>query len=203
MKHTITSQVLLLIVLISLLVQVVLGQFTDNFKKAINAATNEYIQSKEWIDFKTSLGYLFPVPTCTYNSKGASYPQTFNWTSNELVLCYEMGTIDPWPEVHGMAGKLLVKALKNQFGLTNLTSTFLLINTTEKGYFPSLKNAVDSGICHVAIASTNYEDNRGSQVEFQCKFYQDLIEINRNMIFVQCRPIWIFFHWSIKIISQQ
>ena len=150
----------------------IVGQstFTNNFKQAINAATNEYSQSKEWNSFQASLGYIFQAPTCSVSVKDAVYPQIFNWTLNELVLCYEMEAVDPFPRMHEYAGQLLVKTLKNHYNITNLNAKFLIINTTELGYFPTMKNAVDSATCHVAIASTNYEESRGNQVEFQCKF---------------------------------
>ncbi|EFC49528.1 predicted protein [Naegleria gruberi] len=153
--------------------------FTE-FDLSINAATNEYSQSKEWNSFQASLGYIFQTPTCTISVKDAVYPQIFNWTLNELVLCYEMEAVDPFPRMHEYAGQLLVKTLKNHYNITNLNAKFLIINTTELGYFPTMKNAVDSATCHVAIASTNYEESRSNQVEFQCPYGASFTGILRS-----------------------
>ncbi|KAG2381406.1 hypothetical protein C9374_006395 [Naegleria lovaniensis] len=154
-----------------------------SFANAIDAAMQQLTTDSEFIQGMTDLGILFPTPNCvvlpgTSTNQVPKFPSTLvlprgSSTSappfTSLILCYEENAVLNWPKVHELAGRILMRILNQQYKVT-IPYSFAKVNTTQYGYFGTLKNLVDTGACDVAIASTNLDSVRLPQVHFNCPY---------------------------------
>jgi len=163
------SLVFTLLCLFSWLATVVLStRLTQQTVDAIDAATAEYVSGADWQDVLISHGLVyFSAPYC--NGPKPNYPERWTLGNNHrLHMCYEVAAGTPWEDLHQKAAFYLVQTLNRHYG-ANITYDFQLIDTARAGYFPAMMSAVNNGSCDVAIASTNYDSDRASQVHFQCR----------------------------------
>ncbi|KAF0980146.1 hypothetical protein FDP41_013360 [Naegleria fowleri] len=134
------------------------------------------LSDSEFISGMAQLGVFFPVPTCAKlpNSGNAipSWPNNLilpRGMNSKLVLCYEVDALLNWPQVHELAGNVLMRIINTHYKLT-IPYQFTKVNTSKLGYFATMKGIVDTGDCDVAIASTNLDANRLPQVHFNCPY---------------------------------
>ena len=60
-----------------------------------------------------------------------------------------------WASIFKGAGDLLVEVLNKQYSI-NLKANHLILNTTELGYFDSMKAGVDSGLCDICTSNVSF-----------------------------------------------
>ena len=145
----------------------VVSAVSQSFTDAIDAATSDYITTDAWTNTLTNLGLIyFAVPTC---SPKPTYPTKFDFKKVNMTLCYEQSPGIVWEKLHEKAGNLLVSTLNQKYGL-KIGANIIQLDTSALGYFSTLATATNNGTCDVAIASTNYDSVRATQVHFQCRY---------------------------------
>lgn len=165
-------------------------QITQNFQRVIDTAASKVVAKTEWINVIETT-FLLGVPTCS-SSSSLSYPSSFNISRNYLVFCYDKGALDPWPVIYTKFSQMIVEEIVSQYPALKLTANVTEIDINQLGYFPALQNAVNLGVCDVAVASTHYSDSRGANAHFQCRFYI----IMELLILERC--LWIQLFWNFK-----
>ncbi|KAL9649545.1 hypothetical protein ABK040_003223 [Willaertia magna] len=147
---------------------------TNTFTQAIDAALIEITEVDEYREGYLKLNLIFPIPECLErnNLQSYPYPPTLSFTKNKFKMCYEQSPGTPWEDLHLLVSKTLVTVLKRRYAseLKNVEFIVEKMDTSKSGYFNTLKEAVDSGMCDVCVASTNIDSNRDSKVHFQCPY---------------------------------
>ena len=165
-KHCLV-QAAILVIIFSFSITAANITVSQAFTDAIDAATADYIVSTEWSTTLNTLGLVyFAAPTC---SPKPTYPAKFDFTKTTMTMCYELNPGYPWDALHEKAGNMLLATLNKKYA-TNIQPKFIQVDTAALGYFNTLKTMTNNGSCDVAIASTNYDSVRASQVHFQCKY---------------------------------
>ncbi|KAL9654424.1 hypothetical protein ABK040_010448 [Willaertia magna] len=146
---------------------------SDSFTKAIDAAFIEMTDDEEFIDSYRNIGLIYPIPECVdfFAISDYPYPKTFDFNHKEetFTMCYQANAGSPRQETHELVAKTLVRLLNKRYKI-NLNYAIQQYDTNRFGYFDTLKNAVDSGDCHVAVATTIIDNIRSPKVRFQCPY---------------------------------
>ena len=154
------------------------------FTQAINAAVAELVGTASFSAAYFNL-MAFSVPTCSSPTKYPSTnPFTTMLTNNTLNLCYDASTVNsyPWVDVYKMVGDGIVKQLNTQYKMS-IIGNYVLVDTSVKGYIEGMKDAVDSGVCHVSVADTTITDARRKLVNFQtCSYGSTSFAFLRNTL---------------------
>ena len=139
------------------------------FNQAVDAAMYELAQDTTFQNY-VSDHHPFIVPTCNAKTLYPSRsPIPFN-VININVCTHTQDTFDDWSRLYRKVGNGLVGNLNKKYGLT-LNATFLSVDTTVLGYFPSMKAAVDNGKCDIVVSDTTITAERGLVVKFaQCPY---------------------------------
>src|SRR3989338_6931995 len=130
----------------------VIGQtsllLSTEFNQAIDAANARVVASSTFTNY-VSNNLPLSSPTC---SVSLSFPTRtpIPSTVTSLKMCYEdaLGIEQVWIGVYQLIGNSIISQLNSQYNL-QLTTSFVLINTTENGFFTSMSNAVRDGLCDV------------------------------------------------------
>ncbi|KAL9642878.1 hypothetical protein ABK040_010574 [Willaertia magna] len=143
---------------------------SEDFTKAIDAAFLEMADDDDFIDGYRNLGLIFPIPysTNTFATTGYPYPKHFDFNYKEKVftMCFQQQSGSPREELHILASKTLIRLLNKRYGI-DLKYSIKQLDTAQKGYYNTLKEAVESGECHISSATTIIDDTRSAQVHFQ------------------------------------
>ncbi|EFC38406.1 predicted protein [Naegleria gruberi] len=174
MKYSILLSLLILCSVLLLNCQVTIGQeyethavpVTQDYSDAIDAATQEMITDTTFMDAFFKLMY-FQVPQCTYTP--VSWPTKNPFTDRTgLVMCIDLGGLGyPFQDARLLVANTLVKKINNHYG-SKLQTYVKYVNTTALGFFDTMKNAVNSGICDVISVNVEQNDARRKAVHFQC-----------------------------------
>ncbi|KAF0971815.1 hypothetical protein FDP41_010038 [Naegleria fowleri] len=103
-----------------------------------------------------------------------------------LVMCMEIGVISPYYEVKHLIGNTIVKKMSSFYGM-NLKTQFRYYNTSEKGFFQTMKDAVDAGECDVIASNATPTDERSAVAHFQCNYgmaSQAILRTERDSHFI-------------------
>ncbi|KAG2381576.1 hypothetical protein C9374_005960 [Naegleria lovaniensis] len=136
------------------------------FNQAVDAAMYEVVSSSSFQQYITKI-VGFPVPLCSTKIK---YPTRWPVSSliTELKMCYDGSSYiaEPWPSVYKEVGRRMIEAFNAQYSL-KLSAKFVpLVMNETLGYFESLRVAVESGECDVAVADTTLTEERSAKVKF-------------------------------------
>ncbi|KAL9654419.1 hypothetical protein ABK040_010445 [Willaertia magna] len=146
---------------------------SSDFIKAIDTAFLEMTDDDEYIDGYRNIGLIFPIPECVENFGITEFPYPdkfdFNYKEKVFTMCYQKNAGSPRQEIHELVAKVLVKLLNRRYKI-NLNYEVKQLDTSKLGYFGTMKNAVDSGECQVITATTIIDNDRASQIHFQCPF---------------------------------
>ena len=141
------------------------GRFASaQWTAAVDAAMTELAQDAAFQKEVTSIGVPFVVPLC---KQTANYPSKNPIPSNitSLIICHEpQPATNLWRIVYHVVGKGLLANLNKRYGLS-LGVDYLMVNTSA-GYFNSLRDGVDSGLCDMVVSDTALSPTRSSQVTF-------------------------------------
>ena len=72
-----------------------------------------------------------------------------------MNMCFEQGTLDPWLLIKRAVANGIVGKLNAHYG-TTMTANIMQLNTSALGYFETLLQAVDTGVCDVVSIITNH-----------------------------------------------
>ena len=163
-------QSLTLLVVSSLLLLISLHHFitcqvSKNFADVIDAATSQYVATKEWQDVLAKNNIFVKIPTC----QKLDFPKTFDFNRTFMNLCYDYEAFEPWITIHKASGVFLLDTIKKQYNIPILNPVYKTF-PTDNGYFATMKKGVDSGECDVIVGATNWNAERLAQAHFQCRF---------------------------------
>ncbi|KAL9647764.1 hypothetical protein ABK040_001372 [Willaertia magna] len=153
-------------------------QLEEQFVQAIETTLIEMIDDDSFREAYRNLKLIFPIPECTKTIAGKDltlltdystlYPKSFPFTRTVINLCYER-TFSPWTELHQIVGNFIVKKLNERYRL-KLIPNYQVMNTTDSGFFETLRDAVDNGSCDVCVSSVNINADRLKQVQYFCGY---------------------------------
>ncbi|KAL9650389.1 hypothetical protein ABK040_016456 [Willaertia magna] len=142
-----------------------------SFKLAIDTAVMELIEDDEFRSKHVSYGFLFPIPECPQGFETDNfynlYPAKLNFSKSEITMCYENDTTSIWGEFHQYVASKITSNLNKRYDL-KLKLVIKTLDTSVEGYFETLKNVVDNGMCDVCVSATNHDEVRAEAVNFQC-----------------------------------
>lgn len=140
---------------------------SQDYTDAFDAAVQEMIVDRTFMDSYFNLMY-FPVPGCVNDP--VKYPNNNPFANRKaLVMCMETGVISPYKEVKHMVGNTIVQKINARYG-TQLQVQFKYLNTSQLGFFQTMKNGVDSGECDLISSNTTPTDARKAVAHFQCNY---------------------------------
>ncbi|KAG2378064.1 hypothetical protein C9374_008686 [Naegleria lovaniensis] len=140
---------------------------SQDYIDAFDAAVQDMIVDRTFIDAYFNLMY-FPVPACINDL--VKYPSKNPFANRKaLVMCMETGVISPYKEVKHMVGNTIVQKINDRYG-TKLQVQFKYLNTSQLGFFTTMKNGVDSGECDLISSNTTPTDARKAVAHFQCNY---------------------------------
>ncbi|KAG2379195.1 hypothetical protein C9374_007334 [Naegleria lovaniensis] len=135
------------------------------FNQAIDSAMAELQSESSFTSFVQQALPYYSVPYC---GTKPNYPTFSPIPSNvkSLICCgpYKP-TEDNWSSVYRKVSNGLADKLNSKFGL-QLSAVYKPINTTEFGYFESLRRAVNTGACDVVVSDTTHTKERAAVVNF-------------------------------------
>ena len=154
-------------------------KMSESMAKAIDIGMAEMVKSTKWQQLFLNLGLSFPIPSC--NSKyGTTYPTNPFYSNQVIKICYEMpGPV--WYDLYKGAGDMLVSLLNEKYG-TSMTTKHIILNTTSMGYFDTMANAVNTGICDVCTSAVIYTQARSSLVNFNCPYGSSSLSMLRSTL---------------------
>ena len=135
------------------------------FNQAIDSAMAELQSESTFTSFIQQALPYYSIPYCNLRP---NYPSFSPIPSNvkTLTCCgpYKP-TEDNWSSVYRKVATGLADKLNSKYGL-QLSSVYKAINTTELGYFESLRKAVNTGSCDVIVSDTTFTTERAAVVKF-------------------------------------
>ncbi|KAF0981457.1 hypothetical protein FDP41_012114 [Naegleria fowleri] len=137
-----------------------------DFTAAFDAAIQELVADPTWVQFYSE-NMFFGVPQC---STKVTWPEKDPFVGqSSIVTCFEIGTLSPWLETKTKLSESVVKIINNHYK-TNYINVVKRYNTTQLGFFETMKNAVGTGDCDIVTANTQPNPDRAKVVHFQCGF---------------------------------
>ncbi|KAL9652493.1 hypothetical protein ABK040_000065 [Willaertia magna] len=164
----------ILVVLLFLTVASYQGEYqvSSDFIQAIDTAVRETIEDEDFRTEYRNYDLLFPIPDCSaeiiedfYNF----YPKNFPFNKNEMTFCYESDPNEPWGKIYELVGTYIAKHINKRYKL-ELSHKFLIVDTSELGFFETMSRIVDNGTCDVSVSATIINSERQAKVRFECPF---------------------------------
>ena len=111
----------------------------------------------------------FPVPPCTDRTTVAWPVNNPFANRTSIVMCMEIGVLYPWLAAKSMVGNGIVDKINAKYK-TNIPVEWKYYNTSELGFFTTMKKAVDNCECDVISSNTTPTEERKPLVHFQCSY---------------------------------
>src|SRR3989338_3502743 len=117
---------------------------------ALDAAVQTMINDETFKTFYRNL-LFFSVPPCTPTSgtgyTKVDYPKTNPFAGRtSILLCMESGAIYPLYDIKIKVGETIVQNINKQYSIS-LKAEWKFYNTSQLGFFPTMRNAVDTKEC--------------------------------------------------------